>query len=50
VDHALGITPWPAWVAVATIVIGPASALLTRVMLHRPATATKGTRYAQAAE
>ncbi|QIY75877.1 DoxX family protein [Streptomyces sp. RLB1-33] len=50
VDHALGVTSWPVWVAVVVIVIGPASALLTRVVLHRPATATEGTRYAQAAE
>ncbi|MEV1076962.1 DoxX family protein [Streptomyces sp. NPDC050211] len=50
VDRALGVTPWPVWVAVAAIVIGPSSALLTRVVLHQPATATEGTRYAQAAE
>lgn len=50
VDHALGVTAWPVWAAVAAIVTGPASALLTRAMLHRPATATEGTRYAQAAE
>ncbi|MCS0600028.1 DoxX family protein [Streptomyces sp. LP11] len=34
-DHALGITPWPAWVAWAVIVAGPASGLLTRAVLHR---------------
>ncbi|MET9356054.1 DoxX family protein [Streptomyces sp. NPDC006617] len=50
VDRALGVTPWPVWVAVAAIAIGPSSALLTRLLLHRPTTATKGTRYAQAAE
>ncbi|MET7354684.1 DoxX family protein [Streptomyces mirabilis] len=50
VDRALGVTPWPAWLAVAAIVIGPASALLTRVVLHRSTTATEGTRYAQPAE
>ncbi|MBO1331424.1 DoxX family protein [Streptomyces sp. VRA16 Mangrove soil] len=49
-DHALDLTPWPAWVAVAAIVIGPASALLTRVVLHRPAATGEGTGYAQTAE
>ncbi|MFF4833107.1 DoxX family protein [Streptomyces sp. NPDC001315] len=50
VDHALGVTPWPAWVAVVAIVVGPVSALLTRVVLHRPATTTEGNRYARTAE
>ncbi|MFI9612126.1 DoxX family protein [Streptomyces sp. NPDC052023] len=49
VDHALDLTPWPVWVAVAAILLGPASGLLTRVVLHRPATEAEGTRYAQAA-
>ncbi|MEU1473152.1 DoxX family protein [Streptomyces sp. NPDC005761] len=42
VDHALGVTPWPVGGAVAAIVIGPASAVLTRVVLHRPSTTTEG--------
>jgi putative oxidoreductase len=50
VDHALAVTPWPVWVSVAAIVMGPASGLLTRVVLHRPPTAAEGKRYAQAAE
>jgi putative oxidoreductase len=50
VDHALAVAPWPVWVSVAAIVMGPASGLLTRVVLHRPPTAAEGKRYAQAAE
>ncbi|MDN0196636.1 DoxX family protein [Streptomyces sp. S.PNR 29] len=51
VDHALAVTPWPVWVSVAAIVTGPASGLLTRVVLHRPATAApERARHAQAAE
>jgi len=50
VDHALAVTPWPVWVSVAAIVVGLASGLLTRVVLHRPPTAAGGTRYARAAE
>ncbi|MFF8657345.1 DoxX family protein [Streptomyces huasconensis] len=34
-DHALGLTPWPLWVSVAAVVIGPVSGLLTRAVLHR---------------
>jgi putative oxidoreductase len=49
-DHALDVTPWPVWVAVAAVVTGPASGLLTRVVLHRPAAATEGRRCAQTAE
>ncbi|WP_316781711.1 DoxX family protein [Streptomyces sasae] len=49
-DHALGITPWPVWTALAAIAIGPASGLLTRGVLHRPRTAVERTSYAQAAE
>ncbi|MCX4781687.1 DoxX family protein [Streptomyces sp. NBC_01264] len=37
VDHALALSPWPLWVSVAAVVVGPASGLLTRVLLHRPA-------------
>ncbi|MGW2523757.1 DoxX family protein [Streptomyces sp. NPDC001617] len=50
IDHALGVTAWPTWVAVAAIVIGPTSALLTRAVLHRPATTKGETRYAHTAE
>ncbi len=50
VDHALAVTPWPVGVSVAAIVMGPASGLLTRVLLHRPGASTEGARYAQAAE
>ncbi|MEU9671178.1 DoxX family protein [Streptomyces bobili] len=50
VDHALGVTPWPVWVAVPATVVGPVSALLVRAVLHRPAAEREGTRYAQAAE
>ncbi|MEU2338137.1 DoxX family protein [Streptomyces sp. NPDC006654] len=50
VDHALGITPWPLWIAVAAIVLGPTSGLLTRVVLHRTGSEVEGTRHAQAAQ
>lgn len=50
VDHALAVTPWPVWVSVATIIMGPASGLLTRVVLHRPTPAGEGKRYAKAAD
>ncbi|MER6063765.1 DoxX family protein [Streptomyces sp. NPDC004059] len=50
VDHALGTTPWPLWIAVAAIVLGPMSGLLTRVVLHRTDSEVEGTRHAQAAE
>ncbi|MGW1162830.1 DoxX family protein [Streptomyces sp. NPDC002513] len=49
-DHALGITPWPVWIAVAVIVIGPGSGLLTRVVLHRPSSPLEGTPHARAAD
>ncbi|MDI1456369.1 DoxX family protein [Streptomyces sp. ATE26] len=49
-DRALGVLPWPLWLAVTAIVIGPASALLTRVVLRRPATSTEGARYARTAD
>jgi hypothetical protein len=45
-DDALGIMPWPVWIAVAAVVIGPASALLTRLALHRPSKTPEGARYA----
>ncbi|MFF8727022.1 DoxX family protein [Streptomyces sp. NPDC015171] len=50
VDHALGIAPWPVWVAVAAIVIGPASGLLTRLVLHRAPRAPEGRTHAQPAD
>ncbi|WP_327313372.1 DoxX family protein [Streptomyces sp. NBC_01235] len=49
-DNALGVTPWPVWVALAAIVAGPASGLLTRAVLHRAPTAVERKPYAQAAE
>lgn len=49
-DQAMGVTPWPLWVVLPAIVIGPVSGLLTRVMLHHPSTATERKRHAQAAE
>ncbi|MFF3002533.1 DoxX family protein [Kitasatospora sp. NPDC057940] len=36
VDHAVGLTAWPLWLSVAAAVLGPASGLLTRVVLHHP--------------
>ncbi|MET9682883.1 DoxX family protein [Streptomyces coeruleorubidus] len=50
VDHAAGIVPWPAWVVVAALVLGPVSGLLTRLVLQRPATAGEGMPHAQATE
>ncbi|MFE6774517.1 DoxX family protein [Streptomyces sp. NPDC057702] len=44
VDHALTVTPWPVWVCVAAIVMGPASGLLTRGVLHRPTPAGRESR------
>ncbi|WP_327371175.1 DoxX family protein [Streptomyces sp. NBC_01217] len=49
-DHLLGLTPWPLWVSLAVIVLGPASGLLTRVLLHRPPVSEGTTRYAQAVD
>lgn len=49
-DHALGLTPWPLWASVTVIVLGPASGLLTRVLLHRHSVSEGTTRYAQAAD
>jgi putative oxidoreductase len=49
-DHAMGITPWPLWIVIATIVIGPASGLLTRLVLHREPSASERTPHAQAAD
>lgn len=35
-DRVLGLAPWPLWVSLAAVVIGPVCGLLTRVVLHRP--------------
>ena len=50
VDHALGLTPWPLWLVLAAIVIGPTSGLLTRAVLHRTPSAPEGAPRAQAAD
>ncbi|MFD4511127.1 DoxX family protein [Streptomyces sp. NPDC058457] len=50
VDHALGLTPWPLWLVLAVIVLGPTSGLLTRAVLHRTPTAPEGAPRAQAAD
>ncbi|MDX3850809.1 DoxX family protein [Streptomyces sp. AK02-01A] len=49
-DHVLGLTPWPLWVSLAVIVIGPVSGLLTRVVLHRTPAPDRRTPHAQAAD
>ncbi|GHK03941.1 hypothetical protein SY2F82_57380 [Streptomyces sp. Y2F8-2] len=49
-DHALGVTPWPLRVVLPAIVLGPASGLLTRLVLHRPPTVPERKQYAQTAE
>lgn len=49
-DQALGVTPWPLWVILPAIVVGPVSGLLTRVVLHRPPTPGKRTAHVQAAD
>lgn len=38
-DAALGLTPYPLWWAALAVVVGFGSGLLTRLVLHRPATA-----------
>lgn len=50
-DHLLGLSPWPLWVSLAAIVIGPGSGLITRSVLRRPAgdTTDGRVRHAQAA-
>ncbi|MEV6229947.1 DoxX family protein [Saccharopolyspora shandongensis] len=40
-DHLVGLTSWPVWLSVAAIVLGLASGLLTRVILHRPLAAER---------
>ena len=37
-DHRLGLTPWPLWLSVTTVVLGLGSGFLTRLILHRPPT------------
>ncbi|MCL7376906.1 DoxX family protein [Streptomyces sp. 35G-GA-8] len=49
-DQALGLTPWPLWIAVAAIVAGPLSGLLTRAVLYRPPAAPGGVRHARTAD
>ncbi|QHA03244.1 DoxX family membrane protein [Streptomyces broussonetiae] len=49
-DHALGITPWPLWIVLAAIVLGPTSGLLTRLVLHRVPTTSERTPHVQAAD
>ncbi|MFF8374297.1 DoxX family protein [Streptomyces lydicus] len=49
-DQALGLTPWPLWVVLPSIVVGPVSGLLTRMVLHRTSATTERKRHAQAAE
>ncbi|MEU6105114.1 DoxX family protein [Streptomyces flaveolus] len=52
-DDLLGPAPWPLWVSLAAIVLGPASGLITRTLLRHPAagdTTNGRTRHAQAAD
>ncbi|MEU3183901.1 DoxX family protein [Streptomyces sp. NPDC006923] len=49
-DHILGLTPWPLWLSLAPIVIGPASGLLTRAVLHRTPASGRRTSHVQAAD
>ncbi|KUN03601.1 DoxX protein [Streptomyces yokosukanensis] len=49
-DHVLGITPWPLWIVLAAIVLGPTSGLLTRLVLHRVPTTSERTPHARAAD
>ncbi|MES4907672.1 MULTISPECIES: DoxX family protein [unclassified Streptomyces] len=49
-DQALGVTPWPLWVVLPALVVGPVSGLLARVVLHRPSAESERKQYAQAAE
>ncbi|MER5210579.1 DoxX family protein [Streptomyces sp. NPDC002838] len=49
-DHALGLTPWPLWISVAAVVVGPAGGLLTRVVLGRPPTPGRRAPHAQTAD
>jgi putative oxidoreductase len=38
-DDLLGPAPWPLWVSLAAIVLGPTSGLITRAVLRYPAAA-----------
>lgn len=49
-DHILGLTPWPLWICLAAIGAGPASGLLTRLVLHRPPAPGRRTARAQATD
>lgn len=49
-DSLLGLTPWPLWICLATIGIGLASGLLTRVVLHRPPAPGERTPHVQAVD
>ncbi|CAL9540674.1 DoxX family protein [Streptomyces sp. NPDC053750] len=49
-DRALDLDPWPLWVVLCALLAGPVSGLLTRAVLHRPATDTERKHSAQAAE
>ncbi|TDD36381.1 DoxX family protein [Saccharopolyspora elongata] len=49
-DHAVGLTSWPVWLSVAAIVLGLASGLLTRVILHRPLADERTTADARTAD
>ncbi|MEU6801158.1 DoxX family membrane protein [Streptomyces neyagawaensis] len=40
-DEVLGFAPWPLWVSVAAVLLGPAAGLATRAVLHRPAPAAE---------
>lgn len=43
-DQLLGLPKWPWWVAVAVIVIGPSSGLLTRTVLRHPSALSETTK------
>ncbi|MFJ2863097.1 DoxX family protein [Kitasatospora sp. NPDC087314] len=49
-DHAVGLTAWPVWLAVAAALLGPASGLLTRAVLHRPPAPGEATAGARPAD
>jgi putative oxidoreductase len=50
VDHGLGLTPWPLWLAVTAITFGLVSGLLTRVVLHRSPVGEEKVPHAQTAD
>ncbi|WP_318215632.1 DoxX family protein [Streptomyces sp. SCL15-6] len=52
-DDTLGLAPWPLWVSLAAIILGPTSGLITRAALRHPAagdTTNGRTQRAQAAD